>query len=175
MIHLLKKWSLVSVCVLTLISSCTKSSDDEQQKIAEFLKLRESGNTAEVWKILSDKSREVFSYKEFEEYCFIYKVSETLEIKKTGDYFTVRYNFYDKKFKKDSQELYTFYIRENIEHIRIGETGIIFPYTGYLSLRRAVEKGDMKEVDNALKKMIKDDSSNPDVLKSVKDMGSSGH
>ena len=144
MIHLLKRWSLVSVSVLTLISfSCTENSSDESPEhktVRKFFELRETGNTGEAWKILSEKSRRIFSKKEFKEYAFIYKVSDIIGIKENKDYFQVRYNYYDKKYKKNSDELYTFYITENVENLKVGKTGIIFPYTGYFALRKAIEK-----------------------------------
>lgn len=172
--NLLKRWSLVSVCVLTLISSCTQSSG-KKQIVGEFFKLREAGNTEKAWEMLSESSRKVFTEKEFNEYCFIYKVSETLGTKKEGEYFKIRYNFYDKKFKKDSQELYTFYIRENVENLKVVKGGIAFPYIGYLALRQAIEKGKMDDVKVALKKMLKVDNTNPDILKSAQDMDVSGN
>jgi hypothetical protein len=166
----------VSVCVLTLISvSCSKTGENtDLEKVTNFFKFRESGNTEKAWTMLSQSSRTAFSREQFDRYCFVFKVSEVTEIKKQGDYFKVTYNFYDKKYKKDSQELYTFYITENVENIKVGKNGIIYPFPGYLTLRKAVEKGDLKQVGSAIRKMLKVDSSNPDVLKSAEDMGISG-
>jgi len=175
MVHLLKRWSLVSIFALILISSsCIRSGsqkDPEREKIDKFFEIREAGNTVEAWEMLSEESRKVFSEKEFKEYCFIYKVSEIIDVKKDVGYYKVKYNFYDKKYKKDSNELYTFYIRDNVENLKIDKTGIVFPYTGYLFLRKAVEKKDMNDIDTTVKKMLQIDRSNPDVIKSAEKMG----
>ena len=175
MIHLLKRWSLASVFVLTLISfSCTENGSDvspEHKAVRKFFELREAGNTGEAWKMLSEKSRRIFSRKEFDEYAFIYKVSEIIDIKESDGYFKVSYNYYDKKYKKNSEELYTFYITENVENLKVEQTGIIFPYTGYFALRKAIEKKDMNEVNAVVKKMLQVDSGNPDVVKSAEQMG----
>jgi len=159
-------------------SSCIRFSSDEdleQEKIKQFFEMRVAGNTEKTWNMLSNESRSVFSVEEFKEYSFIYKVSEIIEITKGKDHFEVKYYYYDKKYKKDSDELYTFYITENIENLKIDKTGIVFPYTGYTSLRKGIEKGDMEKVGVAIRKMLKIDHNNPDVLKSAKDMGVSGH
>jgi len=161
-----------------LTSSCIRfgsDEDPEQGEIRQFFEMREAGNTEKAWNMLSDQSRSFFSVKEFEEYSFVYKVSEIIEITKGEEHFKVRYYYYDKKYKKDSDELYTFYITENIENLKIDKTGIIFPYTGYTDLRKGIEKGDMNQVGTAVRKMLKIDHNNPDVLKSAKNMGVTKH
>lgn len=175
MVHLLKRWSLASIFALILISSsCIGSGlekDSDREKIDHFFEMREAGNTSDAWKMLSKGSRKVFSEKEFEEYCFIYKVSEIIDVSKDAGYYKVKYSFYDKKFKKNSNELYTFYIRDNVENLKVDKTGIVFPYTGYLFLRKAVEKRDMKDIGVTVRKMLQIDRSNPDVIKSAEKMG----
>jgi hypothetical protein len=165
----------VSIFALILISSsCIRSgsvNNAEREKIDKFFEMRESGNTVEAWKMLSDKSRKIFLEKDFKEYCFIYKVSEIIDVNERDGYYKVKYNFYDKKYKKNSNELYTFYIRDNVENLKVDKTGIVFPYTGYLFLRKAVEKRDMNDIDATVKKMLQIDRSNPDVIKSAEKMG----
>ena len=160
--------------LILISSSCIRSGsvkDAEREKIDHFFEMREAGNTVEAWKMLSEKSRKVFSKKEFKGYCFIYKVSEIIDVKKGTGYYKVKYNFYDKKYKKNSNELYTFYIRDNVENLKVDKTGIVFPYTGYLFLRKAVEKRDMNDVGATVKKMLQIDRFNPDVIKSAERMG----
>ena len=174
MVRLLKRWSLVSIFALILISSsCIRSGSvkgAEREKINQFFQMRKAGNTVDAWKMLSKESKKIFSEKEFKEYCFVYKVSETVEVNENDGYYKVKYNFYDKKYKKNSNELYTFYIRDNVENLKVDKTGIVFPYTGYLFLRKAVEKKDMNDIDATIRKMLQIDRSNPDVIKSAEKM-----
>ena len=80
------------------------------------------------------------------------------------------YNFYDKKYKKDSDELYTFYISSNTETVRIKEGKILFPHIGFIEMRKNIEERKTDELKETLRKMIIIDPENPEVNQTAKKM-----
>ena len=85
------------------------------------------------------------SEKDFENYCFVYKPSEFEIAAGQNVYIEVSYTFYDKKFKKGNNELYTFYMTKNIERLKISDNKIVFPHIGFVHLRKAIEEKNIKE------------------------------
>jgi hypothetical protein len=169
------KYFVCMLSVFLIFWSCKKTDEIQDEKAATFnwfMELRKEGRTKEAYDLLSVKSRKVFSFEEFDEYCFNYKVMEWSEPQKRDEgYYSVTYKYYDKRFKKDGSELYTFYITENIETVSMDGSGIIFPHTGFIVLRKKIEEKDVEGADFVVEKMISVDSRNPDVLESAKQMG----
>jgi len=172
---LIKKFSFLIIIVFAVVS-CEKftynSKDGEIKKINHFIELRKKGETEKAFRLLSQNSRNVFSIEDFERYCFIYKIVDTeVKIEEKSGYYVVTYSFYDKKFDKENDALYTFYISENSESIRVDDSGIVFPHTGFTVLRNNIENRDMASAKNTVEKMLAVDSNNPDVIKSAQKMG----
>lgn len=171
MVHLLKKWSwaVISVLILFNFSGCEKP--DDRTLISNFFEARQSGNTSSAYEMLSEKSRKSFSKEQFENYCFVFRVIDySIENAEKG-YFAVNYNYYDKKFNKDTKELYTYYINQNLETLKIIEGKIVFPHSGFVLIRKFIEDKNQEEVKKMFELMLTVDDKNPDVIKSSLLMG----
>ncbi len=163
---------LILLLIFSYRSSCSDPAQNEVEKIKRFAELRKDGRTDQAYKMLSDLSKKKYSFDAFDEYCFVYRIVDTVSVKKRepGRY-ELNYKFYDKRFVPGSDELYTFYITENIETVKLDDTGIVFPHTGFLLLRKSIEDRDVESAEKQVKKMLSIDPGNPDVLKSAKQMG----
>ncbi|HSW60787.1 MAG TPA: hypothetical protein VLJ60_08310 [bacterium] len=157
-------YAVLSV-VFCSLSSCSRigTPENDVEIFREFMELRNSGNNGAAYGMLSDSTRAVFSEEMFNNYCFVYRVIEFEIFKESSGYVRSVYNFYDKKYKKDSDELYTFYISSNTETVRIREGKILFPHIGFIEIRKNIEERKMDELKETLRKMINIDPENPEV------------
>jgi hypothetical protein len=168
---------IIALFLLPVLAGSWKKEDpvpknDIPESIIRFIELRKEGDTAQAYRMLSEKSRRYFTFDDFDDYCFIYRIIDVKSLKKEGEgYYEAVYTYYDKRFKKGSGELYTFYITENIENIKTDETGLLFPHTGFIALRENIEKRDTESAEQTVKTMLSIDPENPDVLKSAEQMG----
>ncbi len=170
------KYSIFLLFIFLSFISCRRDTSAEQdEKIVaanKFMELRKEGKTKEAYEMLSNESREIFSFKEFDEYCFVFRVMEQTGIKNRSDgYYEINYKYYDKRFNKEDNELYTFYITENTENITFSQTGIVFPHTGFIQLRNRIEERDVSGAESVIKLMLSLDPRSPDVLESATQMG----
>lgn len=156
--------------VVFCLFSCSKS-DRSLEIIENFMQARLDGQTAKAYAMIDKKSRTEFSEKDFENYCFVYKPSEFEIAAGQNGYIEVSYTFYDKKFKKGNNELYTFYMTKNIERLKISDNKIVFPHIGFVHLRKAIEEKNIKEAKYFSDVMLKIDPTNPDVLETAEKMG----
>lgn len=176
-----KKFKTSQICFLFAaffvpFLSCSNFTEkheknDEIQLVTEFMTSRTAGKTDISYKMLDDKTKQIFSKKQFENYCFVFRVIEFEILPKNGDYIPVSYTFYDKKHKKNSNELYTFYITKNIEQIKIQNGKIVFPYIGFIALRKEIEQKNIEKAKYFSDVMLSIDPQNPDILESAEKMG----
>lgn len=146
-------------------------TDPNSRVVKEFFEARVAGNAEAAYGLLSESTKKLYTEAQFREYCFIYKVAEFgIEAEKEG-YIPVKYTFYDKKYKKDSTELHTYYITDNIENLRVENGRILFPHVGFISLRQAIEARDTAKAEAAVKSMRNLDPENPDVADTADKMG----
>ena len=150
--------------------SCAKR-DKELDIATEFMQARVDGDTKKAYGMLDENTRKVFQEKEFEEYCFVFKPSEFEVSGAENGYRKISYTFYDKKYKKGSKELYTFYMTDNIERVRIQNGKIVFPHVAFLSMRKAIEAKDVEKAEYFSNIMLELDPNNPDVLDTAEKMG----
>jgi len=115
--------------------------------------------------MIDDKTQNLTGFNLFKKYCFIYKV-ESFEIKsEKNNYFEVNYKFYDKKFKKDSKQLYTFYISKTKEFIKFSQSKkIVFPYPFFIEIRKSIENHKTNDLKKIIKKMMLIDEKNQDLI-----------
>ena len=152
------------------VSSCVKT-DKEFDIATEFMQARVDGNVKKAYEMLDEDTKKLFSEKEFEEYCFVFKPSEFKVSGVENGYVKISYTFYDKKYKKGGKELYTFYMTDNIERIKFKNGKIIFPYIAFIATRKAIEIGDIKKAEYFSNVMLELDPRNPDVLETAEKMG----
>ena len=162
-------YAVIPVILLFFIA-CSKIEKDEVGIFKEFMELRKAGNYGAAYEMLSDPTRHVFSKEAFDNYCFVYRVIDFEVFKESRGYVRSVYNFYDKKYKKDSDELYTFYISSNTETVRIEEGKILFPHIGFIEMRKNIEERKTDELKETLRKMIIIDPENPEVNQTAKKM-----
>ena len=164
----------VSVLLCLIFAACggkKAESDPNSSIIREFFEARVAGNTDAAYSLLSESTKKLYSEAQFKEYCFIYKVVEFKIAAEKGGYIPVNYTFYDKKYKKESTELYTFYITENVENLRVENGRIVFPHVGFIALRQAIEAHETGKAEAAAKSMSVLDRENPDVADTIDKMG----
>lgn len=171
MADLLRRWSWTVIFALILIDLCGCSKPEESSVITGFFEARKSGDFASAYEILSQDSKNLFTKEQFENYCFVFRVIEYAEAEKKDGYFVVNYTYYDKKFNKVTGELYTYYITQNVENIRVENGKIVFPHTGFILVRKFIEEKKTDEAGNIFRKMLSVDRNNPDVKKSASLMG----
>ena len=160
------------LCLIVSACSVDKTeSDPESRIVREFFEARVSGNADAAYGMLSESTKRLYSDAQFKEYCFIYKVVEFENSAANGGYIPVKYTFYDKKYKKESTELYTYYITDNIENLRVENGKILFPHVGFIALRQAIEARDPGKAEAAVKSMRDLDPENPDVRDTIDKMG----
>ncbi len=160
------------ICLIVAACSADKAeSDPETRIVREFFEARVSGNADAAYGMLSESTKRLYSDAQFKEYCFIYKVVEFETSAGKDGYIPVKYTFYDKKYKKESTELYTYYITDNIENLRVENGKILFPHVGFIALRQAIEARDTGKAEAAVKSMRDLDPGNPDVRDTIDKMG----
>ncbi|MBO4699246.1 hypothetical protein J5690_06510 [bacterium] len=135
------------------------------------MQARVEGNAKKAYRMLDENTRKIFSEKDFEEYCFVFKPSEFEVSGAENGYVKISYTFYDKKYKKGSSELYTFYMTDNVEMVKIQNGKIVFPHVAFLSVRKAIEAKDIDKAEYFSNIMLKLDPQNPDVLGTAEKMG----
>ncbi len=162
-----------SAAVLFIIISCNRLDrhQDDVEIIAKFMELRKAGNSIEAYEMLSDSTKEVFSQEVFNNYCFVYRVIEFEVFKESSGYVRSVYNFYDKKYKKNSAELYTFYFSSNTETVRIMDGKILFPHVGFIQVRKNIEEKRFDDLKETLRKMANLDPENPEIKETAEKMG----
>ena len=155
---------------LTVAVSCQKTVE-KTDIIEDFMHARVEGDVKKAYRMLDEKTRGVFSEKEFGEYCFVFKPSEFNVSDAENGYRKISYTFYDKKYKKGSDELYTFYMTENVERVRLNNGKIVFPHVAFVKVRQAIDERDIEKAKFLSHVMLTLDPNNPDVLETSEKMG----
>ena len=164
---------MVSIVFFFSFFSCNRvvNQKDDAEIFREFMELRKTGNSSAAYGMLSDSTRLAFSSEAFDNYCFVYRVIDFEVFKESSGYVRSVYNFYDKKNKKDSDELYTFYFSSNTETVRIHDGKILFPHVGFIQVRKYIEEKKMDGLKETLRKMVDIDPGNPEVNETSEKMG----
>lgn len=157
----------VLISSLFIISGCSPKQEDI---IKNFFDLRVSGDYKAAYELLSDKTKKNIAYEKFEKYCFMYKVVEYRQFPAENGFIKVTYKFYDKKLKKGSGELYTFYITDNAEFISFDSDRIVFPQPYFLDLREAVEEKNILKAEQSVAKMLELSPKQVEALETAKAM-----
>jgi len=165
-----KKNLIFLIITLLFVAGCTKA-EKTPDPVTLFIQARTDGNTHKAYNLLDKTTQEVFSEKDFEEYCFVFKPSEFEVLPEENGYTPISYTFYDKKYKKGSNELYTFYMTKNIEHVKLSEGKIVFPHIAFVNMRKAIEEKNIEKAKFFSDVMLGIDRSNPDVLETSEKMG----
>ena len=168
---MISKKNLIFLTITLLFAAgCTKA-EKTPDPVTLFIQARTDGNTHRAYNLLDKTTQEVFSEKDFEEYCFVFKPSEFEVLPEENGYTPISYTFYDKKYKKGSNELYTFYMTKNIEHVKLSEGKIVFPHIAFVNMRKAIEEKNIEKAKFFSDVMLGIDRSNPDVLETSEKMG----
>ncbi|MBP5201447.1 hypothetical protein J6253_01785 [bacterium] len=167
---ILKRSFLIFLFFPIFFASCSKA-EKPQDPVTQFMQARIDGNTHQAYILLDKTTQATFSEKDFEEYCFVFKPSEFEILLEENGYTPVSYTFYDKKYKKGSNELYTFYMTKNVEHVKLSGGKIVFPHIAFLSIRKAIEEKNIEKAKFFSDIMLGIDQSNPDVLETAENMG----
>ena len=112
---ILKKIFVIFLFFPVFLISCSKT-EKSPDPAALFMQARIDGDIHKAYLLLDKATQAAFSEKDFEEYCFVFKPSEFEILPEENGYIPISYTFYDKKYNKESGELYTFYMTKNIEH-----------------------------------------------------------
>ena len=166
---ILKK-NLIFLIIILLFAACTKA-EKTPDPVTLFIQARTDGNTHQAYILLDKTTQTAFSEKDFEEYCFVFKPSEFEVLPEKDGYIPISYTFYDKKYKKGSDELYTFYMTKNIEHVKLSGGKIVFPHIAFVNMRKAIEEKNIEKAKFFSDVMLGIDRSNPDVLETSEKMG----
>jgi len=134
------------------------------------MELRKNGENNAAYELLSEATKRAYSKELFDSYCFTFRVIDFEVSKEKSPYFLLSYNFYDKRYKKDSKELYTFYISSNSESVKVLNQKIVFPYPGILEIRENIEEKNSAELKKAALKMLSIDPENVDIIEMAKKM-----
>lgn len=170
-VNLLKRWNWTVIFALIIIDLSGCAKPDDMSIVTGFFEARKSGDFANAYEMLSENSKNAFSKEQFENYCFVFRVIEYAVPSEKDGYLAVNYNYYDKKFNKVTKELYTYYITQNVENIKVDDGKIVFPHTGFTLVRKFIEEKKIDEAGSIFSKMFSIDSLNPDVLRSAALMG----
>ncbi len=157
--------------LLALISVSCQNMEKQPDIIEKFMQARINGDTKKAYSLLDKNTQTAFSEKDFEEYCFVFKPSEFEISGEENGYKQISYTFYDKKYKKGSDELYTFYMTKNVERVRTADGKIVFPHIAFIPMRKAIEDKDIEKAKFFSHVMITLDPNNPDVLETSEKMG----
>jgi hypothetical protein len=158
--------------VFFIVISCNRLDQyqDDAEIVTKFMELRKAGNSVEAYGMLSDSTKEVFSQEVFNNYCFVYRVIDFEVFKESSGYVRSVYNFYDKKYNKNSGELHTFYISSNTETVRTEKGKILFPHVGFIKVRKNIEERKIDDLREIIKKMVRIDPENPEVKQTAEKM-----
>ena len=167
---ILKKIFVIFLFLPLFFISCSKA-DKQADIVTRFMQARTEGYVHRAYLMLDKATQAAFSERDFEEYCFVFKPSEFEILPEENGYIPVSYTFYDKKYKKDSGELYTFYMTKNIEHIKLSGGKIVFPHVAFIALRKAIEEKNIDKAKFTSEVMLVIDRTNPDVLETAGNMG----
>jgi hypothetical protein len=167
---MISKKNLIFLIIILLFAACTKT-EKTPDPVTLFMQARTDGNTHQAYILLDKTTQTAFSEKDFEEYCFVFKPSEFEIMPEENGYTPISYTFYDKKYKKGSDELYTFYMTKNIEHIKLSEGKIVFPHIAFVNMRKAIEEKNIEKAKFFSDVMLGIDRNNPDVLETSEKMG----
>ena len=165
------KYPVLFFLLLSFFAASCVKTDKEFDIATEFMQARVEGNAKKAYGMLDENTKKIFSEKDFEEYCFVFKPSEFEVSGAENGYVKISYTFYDKKYKKGSSELYTFYMTDNVEMVKIQNGKIVFPHVAFLSVRKAIEAKDIDKAEYFSNIMLKLDPQNPDVLGTAEKMG----
>ena len=165
-----KRLFFIVIFLPIFFASCSKA-EKPQDPVTQFMQARTDGNTHQAYILLDKTTQEVFSEKDFEEYCFVFKPSEFEIMPEENGYTPISYTFYDKKYKKGSNELYTFYMTKNIEHVKLINGKIVFPHIAFVNMRKAIEEKNIEKAKFFSDVMLRIDRTNPDVLETSGNMG----
>ena len=166
---ILKKIFLIFLFPVFFVS-CSKE-EKPLDTLSNFMQARIEGDSHKAYLLLDKSTRAAFSEHDFEEYCFVFKPSDFEILPEENGYIPVSYTFYDKKYRKGSDELYTFYMTKNIEHVKLSGGKIVFPHIAFIALRKAIEEKDIEKAKFTSDVMLVIDRTNPDVLETSENMG----
>lgn len=168
----LKRFSALFFIFFSLFLISCQKAEKQPDILEEFMQARVGGDTKKAYSLLDRNTKSAFTEKDFEEYCFVFKPSEFEIMPEENGYRKISYTFYDKKYKKGSGELYTFYMTENVERVKISSDGkIVFPHVAFVPMRRAIEDKDIGKARFFSHIMLALDPQNPDVLETSEKMG----
>lgn len=167
---ILKKIFVIFLFIPVFLISCSQTGKP-QDTVSLFMQARIDGDIHKAYLLLDKATQAAFSEKDFEEYCFVFKPSEFEILPEENGYIPITYTFYDKKYNKESGELYTFYMTKNIEHVKLSGGKIVFPHIAFISMRRAIEEKNIEKAKFSSEVMLVIDRTNPDVLETAGNMG----
>ena len=167
----LKRLSALFFIFFSLFAFSCQKAEKQADIVEEFMQARIDGDTKKAYSLLDRNTKSAFPEKDFEEYCFVFKPSEFEIMPEENGYRKISYTFYDKKYKKGSDELYTFYMTKNVERVKTVDGKIVFPHIAFVKMRRAIEEKDIEKAKFFSHVMLALDSANPDVLETSEKMG----
>ena len=167
---ILKKIFVIFLFFPVFLISCSKAAKSPDP-VTLFMQARLEGDIHKAYLLLDKATQAAFSEKDFEEYCFVFKPSEFEILPEENGYIPISYTFYDKKYNKESGELYTFYMSKNIEHVKLSGGKIVFPHIAFIALRKAIEERNIEKAKFTSEVMLVIDRTNPDVLETAGNMG----
>ena len=167
---ILKKIFLIFFFFSIFFLSCSKEVKSPDTA-TQFMQARIEGDNHKAYLLLDKTTQAAFSEHDFEEYCFVFKPSEFEILPEENGYIPISYTFYDKKYRKGSDELYTFYMTKNIEHVKLSGGKIVFPHIAFIALRKAIEEKNIEKAKFTSDVMLVIDRTNPDVLETSENMG----
>ena len=167
----LQRLSALFLIFFSLFAASCQKADKQPDIIEEFMQARIDGDTKRAYSLLDRNTKAAFSEQDFAEYCFVFKPSEFEVMPEENGYTKISYTFYDKKYKKGSDELYTFYMTKNIERVRTVDGKIVFPHIAFVPMRKAIESRDFEKAKFFSHVMLTLDPKNPDVLETSEKMG----
>lgn len=156
--------------LILFFSFCFVSCDSKTDIVNKFMSLRERGNYEEAYNFIDIDSKKEIPFEKFFKYCFEYKVGD-YHIKGERDgAVEVEYHFFDKRYKKGTNELYTFYVSKNSEFLIVKGGKIIFPHPLFIDFKEKVRLHDSDGAEKVIKKMLSISPSQKEVLELAEKM-----
>lgn len=157
--------------VFIFLSLFFVSCESKTDVVNKFMSLRESGDYKKAYEFVEEASRKEIPFEKFSKYCFEYKVGDyNIKGEKDGAV-EVEYHFFDKRYKKGTNELYTFYVSKNSEFLIVSSGKIVFPHPLFLDFKEMVRSHNSDEAEKIIKKMLSISPQQKEVLELASKMG----